>query len=209
MDKLDWLKIIVPAAAPVVAWLIYKRNSKQKLKEKQQEAIADLIKVLSANSIEFGFEEVSENGSSGHVYNWTLLDIGKQKSDLFVPEFDDEELYFHYKSNRLIGIKEFIDNPYIPSRIRKALQNFHPRSYDNGDKGIVKSPAPLVSLSTDYFVENAPFELERNQKPNQLKFPMGAIAFESWLSFKTSCTTLVREINRNLDRINASELKVS
>lgn len=211
MDKIPWA-IAIPAGMLVLAALTFFFNfvlkKNQKLKEEQQKAIADLIKVLRENTIEFGFDEVSQHGSSGSVYYWTLLDIGKEKTDLFVPEFDDEELYFHYKSNRIIGIKDFIDNTYIPSRIRKALLNFHPRSYDNGNKKIIKDPVPLVSLSTNYFVELPPFELERSQTPNQLKFPMGAIAYESWLSFKTSCNNLVTEINRHLDKINASELKV-
>lgn len=212
MDKISW-PIAISAGMLFVAIstfllnFVFKKN--QKLREEQQKAIADLIKWLGGNSIEFGFVVVNDLGSGGNVFRWTLLDIGKTNLVDIVPEFDDAELYFHYESNRIKGIKEFIEDPFIPSEIKKVLQNFHPISYDNEVKSILKSPEPFVSVSTGYFVEMAPFELESNKKPNQLKFPRGAIAYASWLSFKTSCKSLVREINRHLDKINASGLKIS
>lgn len=208
MDKTDWLKIIIPLLAPLIAWIIYKRNTRQKLKERQQEAIADLINNLNENPIEFTFGEVSKNSMSGVVLSKTLIEVGNQNMNSFKNEFDDDGLYFHYQSNRIVGIKKFIDNSYLPRRIKEELRKFHPTSYDNIDKKSITDREPVVILSTNHFVELPPFELERNQNSNQLKDPIAPIAFESWLSFKTCCHNLVIEINRHLDKINSSDLKV-
>lgn len=211
MEQIDLQKYIPGAISLgllILAYLSYQRNAKQKLREKQQETIADLIRELRGNQIEFLFGEVSKSGFSGMNNFWTLLYIGKQDSNTLRADFDDIELSFHHKSNQLVGIESFVKNSYTPPRIREILENFNPRSYDNVNSTTITDYDPLVSLTTNYFVERPPFELERGQNSNQLKFPQGAVAFESWLSFKISCVNLVKEINQHLDKINASDLKI-
>lgn len=208
MDKIDWLKIIIPALAPFVAWIIYKLNSKQKIREKQYEAIADLIKVLNESEIEFFFMEATANGGGGgRVFTWTLVDIGKKTPQSIVSEFDDVPVYFQTNSNRLKGIEANIKNPYIPSKIKNILKNFSASPYDKIDKREIKDDTSFVTMNTQYYEEKPPFDLKANEKPGQLKLP-DAIGYATWFSFKTTCSNLVIEINRQLEKINASDLKI-
>jgi hypothetical protein len=208
MEQLDWLKIasiVIPLGVLLLGILNYFKNVK--LREKQQETISDLIKTLGENKVEFHFMELESTGGGGPAFSSTLLDIGTKKSQN-VAQFDEVPVYFRKKSNRIKGIEEFTINPYLPSEIKEILINLSGSPYDNIDSQEITYKTPFVTLDTGCFIENLPFERKENEKPGQLKLP-DAIAYATWLSFKTTCGNLVKEINRQLDIINARDLKIS
>jgi len=200
----DWIQIVLGFATVFIAFLafiiarkVHKEFIKNQTKTKQVEAVDSLVHYLNESKINIMFTEFKDHGyvgsGSGLFYN--IFEVGGLliKGDELEKSFDNQSILFHFESNQILDIKQYIDNPFLPKTIADELMNFY--SIDSTlvpYTELYKENEILVIIETGIFEKRA-----LNPDPQEGTYVEGsAFALETWLNLKTSANNLTLIINK-------------
>jgi hypothetical protein len=141
----------------VLTYILNVKNSKRtlsnKFKEKQFEAVSDLVEILNSSILEITFTTFSKNGSTGGVYQANIFEIENLQIFEKDREFFEHPIGFAKNSNQLFDFKPFLNNSYLPSSISKELEKFYcRRSYKIALDQLLEKK--IIIINSKYYEEN-------------------------------------------------------
>lgn len=193
----------------IALWHTYAVNksfAKNQLIIDQVRSVKDLIVYLNAKKIEIKFQQISDNGSSrgGLSGELTLFEL-LEASD--VNNFDDSPVLLDSnKCNEVFEFLKFINDPLMPAPIVKELSKFITGSSFRLQTYQEHEGQNIVVVQSGVRYAYNMFQYKEDDLRDKLIIG-NAIALKSWLSMKTCCRSLKREIDkwfkgRSIDNLN-------
>lgn len=198
--SLEQLIIYVPIGIFVVGILaiIINRISQRKSSEIAdiKKVVIELVKEINSTktTYDFGHYGKSEYGHGGRAtrHEFTIFETGDLDKYPAYPPYHDAQVLFRKKSNQILGIDKFINDPILPRSIKGPLSTFHSTHFEKKDFKEIEKTIIYVGLTSGIFKETQ-FQKLRNDTDLKLG---NAIAFQSFRSFQDSARKLEREIEK-------------
>jgi hypothetical protein len=189
------LSLIISVLTLMLAFRINRAYSRRQLLNKQIEKVSELIESLHNDYFEINFTSFMGTGSSAEHYNATIFEVSeinkRQRNKQSV--FEDNFVLLNKKSNQILNVKKFIDNPFIPKKIADKLLQFYSWNFDGTNN-------EHLGAQLEYCVV---IESKNNEEQDLAfvkktdRFIHGnAIALRSWLSF-VKCSEDLRKTIEN------------
>lgn len=129
-ELVSLFSIIISLLTLILAYQIKNQFGRSHLKTKQIDHVCNIIKTLNESKIEVTFKTTQNNGSVGKGFALQLNIFEIAKYDDIEPngmnrKYEDEKVLFDSKSNQILDIKQYIDNPLTPRAIADELLKFH------------------------------------------------------------------------------------
>lgn len=126
-----------------------------------------------------------------------VADLADYKGNHFTNEFDDKPLYFAKGINQIgnANIKNFINDPLMPSTISNELSKFYNRGFHTAEYQHLEEKKIFVKINNGYYeITKGKFD---NKDRDKADLKLGdAIAFQSFSSFKLCCKSLKNSITK-------------
>jgi hypothetical protein len=129
-ETVNFFGVIISVFTLFLAYRIKNQFGRSHLKTKQIDHVCDIIKTLNESKIEVTFKTAKNGSSTGTGFALQLNIFEIAKYDDIEPnglnrKYEDEKVLFDSKSNQILDIKQYIDNPLTPRDIADELLKFH------------------------------------------------------------------------------------
>ena len=194
INTIQFLGVVIGTLTLWIAFKIQKLIAKNHLLTKQVDLVCELIERLNQTKIKIGFA-TRKSGKGSYSYTgdgiaFNIFEIGSY--DKLDPKglnltFNGEIVLFHHKSNQIMDIKYFIDNPLTPKVIADQLLLFY-----NNNCLYIETDNPEVDFENFIIIETDIWEdkvlFNKNSKENLVEG--NATAFLSWENLKETSKKL-------------------
>jgi hypothetical protein len=171
---------------------------------KQVEIIVDLVRSLHTDRFEVNFKPNSGN-AFGYTMQATLFELPDNQIDIEqFPGRDQAPVYFSHRSNQLLNISKFINDPLLPISIAEALLAFYSNRVVDIEKETVSGKKVIIITSNHYVDTVFP-----SDKANTLVYKQSnGAAFKSWQDLINSINHLESSISQFLKKYKVKEINI-
>lgn len=215
MNKYEILTLLISVCALFMSYVALNNTTNYAVKEKQADAVMELVQYLGKTPVSITFSVRSDSSTFYSNENYTLLELSYTK---FYSKLDSAAIYFDVSDALPIDLRDFSNNPYMPSSIADVLTKYYSYRISLVSDSIEQSDNSIVLRNYDY---KQTLSLKRDSARRQGKqasfqqplsyhyyLMRNAPAYKNWAVFKKSNKLLLDAIKRWLDKHKIDEVNI-
>ena len=118
MKKLEIASFVLSIVAFFVSFIAFQNTTNYAVKEKQADAVMELLQYLGKTPVSITFAERSDSDSFYSFENYTLLELSYTK---FHAKLDSSRIFFDSNDHLPVDLRDFSNNHYMPISIAEVL----------------------------------------------------------------------------------------
>lgn len=212
---LEYVGIAISLISIVLSYAAFTNTTNYTVKEKQAEAVMELVQYLGRTPVSITFGVRSDSSSFYAYKNYTLLELSNIKT---YSKLDSANIYFDVLDELPVDLRDFSNNPYMPVSIAKILTKYYSYKIGLVSDSLEESDNSIILRNYDnkHVLYQRRDSLSKicKQFPNQHKSEYqyyvmrNAAAYKNWAEFKISNKQILDAINKWLDKHNVDEVNI-
>jgi len=214
MNKSEIINLAISIIAIVLSYLAFANTTNYAVKEKQADAVMELLQYLGKTPVSITFSVRSDSSIFNSYENYTLLELSYTKS---YSKLDSAVIYFDISDALPVDLRDFSNNPYMPSSIADVLTKYYsyrialvPDSIEQSDNSIILRNYDYqrtLSIKRDSALRQGKQDLKQQISCNYYVM-RNASAYKNWAMFKKSNKQLLDAIKKWLDKHKIDEVNI-
>ena len=215
MKKYEITSLLISFFAFVLSYLAFANTTNYAVKEKQADAVMELLQYLGKTPVSITFSVRSDSSTFNSYENYTLLELSYTK---FYSKLDSADIYFDISDVLPVDLRDFSNNPYMPSSIADVLTKYYSYrialvsdSIEQLDNSIVLRNYDYqhtLSLKRDSVLRQGKHNFFQQPLPYHYYVMRNASAYKNWAEFKKSNKQLLDAIKKWLDKYKIDEVNI-
>ena len=214
-NVLGFVGVAISLVSLALSYAAFTNTTNSAVKEKQADAVMDLVQYLGRTPVSFTFGVRSDSSSFYAYENYTLLELSNINA---YSKLDSAKIYFDVLDELPVDLREFSNNPYMPGSIAKILTKYY--SYNIGliSDSVEQSDNGIVLRNYDnkrqLYKRRDSLSILCKQSTNQQQpeyqyyVMLHASAYKNWAEFKRSNKQVLDAINKWLEKHNIDEVNI-
>lgn len=215
MNKYEMMSLMILVFAFVLSYLAFANTTNYAVKEKQADAVMELLQYLGKTPVSITFSVRSDSSTFNSYENYTLLELSNTK---FYSKLDSANIYFDISDELPVDLRDFSNNPYMPSTIADALTKYYSyrialvsNSMEQSDNSIILRNydyQQTLSIKRDSLLKRGKKDNTQHMQSYHYYVMRNASAYKNWAVFKNSNKQLLDAIKKWLDKHKIDEVNI-
>lgn len=215
MKTLDIISFIVSVIALGLSILAFMNTTNFAVKEKQADAVMELLQYLGNTPMKITFADRNDSCCFYSYENYTLLELSYTN---YYNKLDSANIFFDISDKLPVDLRDFSNNPYMPSSIAKVLTKYYSYKIALVSDSVEKSGNSIIlrnydyqhllSMQRDSLRRQGKYITNQQQSVYQYYVMRNASAYINWAVFKETNMHLLDVIKKWLDKHNIDEVNI-